>query len=463
MEAQKYSLIVIGGGPGGYVAAIRAAQLGMKTALVEDRDLGGTCLNRGCIPTKALLHSGELLETARDFASYGLKADNLGFDLGRIYENKNEIVNQLRGGIEALLKANGITVIPGKGRLLPGPAVEVSGQRLETDNVLIATGSRPAVPPIPGAGLSGVVTSDELLAGLDAMPRRVVIIGGGVIGVEFASVFTRLGASVSILEMVNRLLFNMDREISQSLAMSFKKKGISVITSAAVKEIAPGEPLRCLYETGGELKEAPADLVLIATGRRPNIEDLGLEACGVEFDRKGIRVDEGFRTNVPGVYACGDVTGGIQLAHMASAQGIRAVESMLSLPPSADLSTVPGCVYTNPEIASAGMTLEEAKAAGIDAKAGKFIMSANGKSLIERQERGFIKVVAESRSGRILGASLFCGRATDMVSELAAAVVNKLTLADLAKVIHPHPTFSEGMLEAVEACMGHGIHSSPKK
>ena len=459
-----FDLIIIGGGPGGYVAAIKAAQLGMKTAVIEDRELGGTCLNRGCIPTKALLHSGELFETAKEFPAYGLSIENLTYDLARIYANKDEIVAQLRGGIESLLKSNGVKVFTGRGKIGSDKTVEINEEIYEAKNILIATGSRPAVPPIKGADLKGVVTSDGLLAGLDKMPERVVIIGGGVIGVEFASVFARFGVSVTIVEMMNRLVANMDREISQSLAMSLKKKGIAVFTQAAVKEIASKEPLACVYEMAdGKLQETPADLVLIATGRRPNIENLGLEEAGIEFSRKGIAVDENFSTNIPGIYACGDVIGGIQLAHMASSQGIRAIEAMLSLPDSTDLSVVPGCVYTNPEIATVGMTADEAKAAGIDAKVGKFIMSSNGKSLIEKQERGFIKVVAESKSGRILGATLFCGRATDMVSELAAAIVNRLTLEDVAKVIHPHPTFSEGILEAVEACAGHGIHSAPKR
>ena len=467
--AFDYQLVVIGGGPGGYTAAIRAAQLGLKTALVERRQVGGTCLNRGCIPTKTLLHTAALCREAASFAAAGIQGGLLTCDREKLYARKEQVVEQLRSGVEQLLKANGVALLEGNGSILaPHRVLIKSGEEereITGENILIATGSRPAVPPIPGADLPGVLTSDSLLEAPPQGMESLVIIGGGVIGVEFATVFHSLGCRVTILEAAERLLPGMDREISQNLSMILKKRGVEIHTSAMVRELLPreGGGLSCRYEEKGGEHTAEGDYVLISTGRRAETD--GLLAPGVELavDRGRIVVDDCFAASLEGVWAIGDVTGGIQLAHNASAQGIAVAERLAGHAPSVDLSVVPSCVYTDPEIASVGLTAEEAAAKGIRAVTGKFIMSANGKSLIEGLDRGFIKIVMEEESHVILGAQLMCGRATDLVAELAAAVVNRLTREQLSAVIHPHPTFCEGVGEALEALVGQSIHTAPRR
>ena len=452
--ADRYDLIVIGAGPGGYEAAIEAAKSGMKTALIERRELGGTCLNRGCIPTKTLLHTAELYREVSGASSMGLEAENLRCNMAQLQTRKNAVVEQLRGGIASLMKANRVTVIQGSASIVDSGQVRVEpdGTELETEHILIATGSTPAVPPIPGADLPGVVTSDELLD-CDKLPQSLVIIGGGVIGMEFASVFSALGCRVTVVEALERILANMDKEISQNLKMIMKKRGVDIHAAAMVQEIAadPEGGLICSYTE----KDKPAQaLVLIATGRRACTEGLfaadASEAVkSMAMDRGRIQVNGCFETSVPGIYAIGDVTGGIQLAHAATAQGRNAVAAMAGKEPSIDLSVIPGCVYTDPEIGCAGITADEAKAAGLEVISRKYVMGANGKSILSGQERGFIKVVAAADTHRILSAQMMCARATDMISQFSAAIVNGLTLEDLARVVFPHPTFSEAMGEVV--------------
>ena len=467
--AFDYQLVVIGGGPGGYTAAIRAAQLGLKTALVERRQVGGTCLNRGCIPTKVLLHTASLCREAASFTALGIQGGPLICDREKLYARKDQVAEQLRSGVVQLLRGNGVTLLEGSGSILAPHRVAVAkegeSQEITGENILIATGSRPAVPPIPGADLPGVLTSDSLLEAPPSGMESLTIIGGGVIGVEFATAFQAMGCRVTILEAAERLLPGMDREISQNLSMILKKRGVEIHTSAAVQELLPGESggISCRYGEKGTEHTAYGDYVLIAAGRRAETD--GLLAPGVTLDtcRGQIVVDGSFAASLEGVWAIGDVIGGIQLAHNASAQGIAVAERLAGHRPSVDLSAVPSCVYTDPEIASVGLSAEEAAAKGLRAVTGKFIMSANGKSLIEGQDRGFIKIVMEEESHVILGAQLMCGRATDLVAELAAAVVNRLTREELAAVIHPHPTFSEGVGEALEALAGMSIHTMPRR
>lgn len=455
--ADKYDLVVIGAGPGGYEAAAEAARLGLKTALIENRQLGGTCLNRGCIPTKTILHTAELYHQVEEAAPMGLTAENLRCDMRQVQARKEQVLGQLRCGISALMKANKITVIQGTGTLLDTGLVRVQpeGTLLEADHILIATGSVPAVPPIPGADLPGVVTSDQLLD-QDTLSDRLVIIGGGVIGMEFASIYSALGRQVTVIEALDRILANMDKEISQNLKMIMKKRGADIHAGAAVQEITRGEDggLICRYIEKDQPAQAAADTVLIATGRRACTEGLiapdASEAVkAMAMDRGRITVSRIFETSVPGIYAIGDVTGGIQLAHMATAQGRNAAAIIAGKTPSISLDTVPGCVYTDPEIGCVGITADEAKQQGLDVMTRKYVMGSNGKSILSNQERGFIKVVAHSQTHEILGAQMMCARATDMISQFSAAIVNHLTLEDLAKVIFPHPTFSEGIGEAV--------------
>lgn len=467
---KEYQLIVIGAGPGGYEAAIRAAQLGLTTALIERRDVGGTCLNRGCIPTKAMLHSAQLYREAANFELFGLHTENTSFDWAKVRQRKNDVVVKLRTGIEQLIKANKIDFFNNSASILGKNDVQLDqGEVIRGENILIATGSVPARPPIPGLDLPNVVTSDELLddphfTQADSLAKEILIIGGGVIGVEFASVFSSFGCHVTIVEAMERILPTMDREISQSLNMVLKKRGVSIHTGAMVEKLEQDENgLVCHFTEKGKAQAVPAQQVLVAIGRRPNTQGLFAEGFEVACERGRIVTDENFRTSVDSIYAIGDVTSKIQLAHMASAQGICAVHTIAGQKPPIDLRYVPGCIYTDPEIASVGITEDEAKQQGIPVKKGKFLMTGNGRSLIDEQERGFIKVLAHQETDVILGAQLMCSRATDIVAELATAIVNGLTCAQLAGVIRPHPTFCEGVTEAVEDVHAMAIHLAPKK
>lgn len=469
---KQYQLIVIGAGPGGYEAAIRAAQLGLHTALIERRQVGGTCLNRGCIPTKTMLHSAQLYKETAHFELFGLHTENTSFDWAKIHQRKNDVVSKLRSGIEQLIKANKIDFFNTSASILSPHEVQLEQGEETTlygDNILIATGSVPSRPPIPGLDLPGVVTSDELLddpsyAQTDSLPKEILIIGGGVIGVEFASVFSSFGCKVTIVEALDRILSTMDREISQNLSMILKKRGVEIHTGAMVERLEQSDgKLVCHFTEKEKPQQISSQQILVAIGRRANTQGLFGNDFSVEMERGHIVTDESFRTSVDSIYAIGDVSAKIQLAHMASAQGICAAHIIAGKVPPINLQAVPGCIYTDPEIASVGLTEDEAKKQGIPVKKGKFIMSGNGRSIIDEQERGFIKVLAHQDTDVILGAQLMCSRATDIVSELSAAIVNGLTVDQLAAVIRPHPTFCEGVTEAVEDVHGMAIHLAPKK
>ncbi len=460
----QYDLIVIGGGPGGYVAAIRAAQLGLKTAVAEKAELGGTCLNRGCIPTKALMHSANLYRELDGAEEMGISISGKEAGFKAMHARKAKVVEQLRGGVAQLLKGNGIDVLEGTAAFTSPESITVNGEAYTAKNFIIATGSKPAVPPIPGANLPNVVTSDEMLDTDSCDYKELVIIGGGVIGVEMASIYNGIGRKVTVIEALDRLLANMDREISQNLSMILKKRGVAVNTAATVTGITEENGrLTCTFERKGAAETVSADGVLICVGRRPLTEGLNPEAAGIELERGRIKVDAHYRTSVPHIYAIGDVTGGIQLAHAAEAQGIAAAEHICGMAATVNPNLVPSCVYTSPEIATVGITADEAKQQGLAVTTGKYIMSGNGKSVIENEERGFIKLVFDAQSEKLLGAQLMCGRATDMIGELVTAVSAGLTKAQLAMALHPHPTFCEGITEAVHAADGHSIHTMPPR
>lgn len=465
---QQYDLIVIGAGPGGYPAALKAARLGKRVAVVEKRELGGTCLNRGCIPTKTLLHTSGLYREIGKSAELGIRCGTPELDAEALWKHKEEVVGSLRDGIAQSFRKQKVTLFQGSGRITAPGSVEVTGADgtvniLSAVNILIAAGSKPASPPIPGAGLEGVINSDDILDKnrLGNEPqgryRRLIVIGGGVIGMEMATVYSDLGSQVTVIEAMDRILPGMDKEISQNLKMIMKKRGVDIHASATVKEIqSTGTALVCHYEEKGKPAEAEADGILISVGRRPDTRQLFDEELSRQvLNERGIlQVDEHYQTPLPGIYAAGDAIGGVQLAHVATAEGIRAVEHMFGLPASQNLSVIPSCVYTAPEIACVGMTADEAKAAGIEAATGKYIMSVNGKSVLTRQERGFIKLVAEASTGKLLGAQLMCARATDMAGELGLAIGNGMTAKDVAAVIMAHPTFCEGIAEAAEVLLG---------
>ena len=446
-----YNLIVIGAGPGGYEAALEASEKGMKVALVEKDKLGGTCLNRGCVPTKTLMHTADIARELKDASKFGVNVSEYSVDAAKMQERKNEVLDTLRSGIAALMKKGKIDVYEGLGVIEGSGRVRVGDEILETENILIATGSKTFVPPIEGVDIPGVVTSDELLDKADGIYEHLVIVGGGVIGMEFASLYAALGTKVTIIEALERVLAPLDKEISQNVKMIGKKRGMDIHAKARVEKFAQVEDGKLItyYSEKDELQSVESDGVLVCIGRRANTDGLFADGVAVEMDRDKIVVNDKYQTSLPGVYAIGDVIGGIQLAHVATAEGRNAVAVMNGEEPSIRMDTVPSCVYTNPEIATVGITADEAKAAGLDVVTKKYIMSANGKSVLSDQERGFIKVVADAESKKLLGAQMMCARATDMIGELAVAVGNGLTLDDVANIIHPHPTFVEGINEAV--------------
>lgn len=453
----KYDVIVIGGGPGGYTGAIRAAKLGMRTALIEEREVGGTCLNRGCIPTKALLHSGELFASRSAWQECGVGAENVTFDEEAAYKRKEAIVENLRNGVLSLVKANKIDFYPAHGKILGEHSVLAGDETLETDFILIATGSVPAgADPARRiiAGMQYAKNSDDVLS-RPVEGQKIAIIGAGVIGIEFCDYLSNIGKEITLIEPMERILPMMSKETSLQLASILKRKGVKMNLGAKVEEILPDQTVR--YATAKGEVEEKFDNVIVAIGRSANFKDLGLENIGLAAGKR-IEVDDNMYTGVAGVYACGDAVGRIQLAHYAAASAITAVESMLKRGHSTDLSLVPSCIYTRPEIASVGKREEDVP----NAKVGKFLMGANGKSQIEGLARGFVKVIADE-NGVLVGAELFCVRATDMIGELALAIQKKLTFEEAAAVIHPHPTVMESVGEAYEDIEGLATHMAPKK
>lgn len=464
---QHYDVMVIGAGPGGYVAAIRAAKLGLHVAVVEEDRAGGTCLNRGCIPAKAMIHAAETYRSAREADQFGVETGRVSFDYGKILAYKEETTDALVQGVEQLLAGNGVDRLAGKGTLLAGKKVRVTTEEKEevyaADHIILAAGSKPLLLSITGMDLPGVLTSDGLFR-LQECPESLAIIGGGVISVEFATAFAGLGTKVTILEALPRLVPNLDKEISQNLKMILKKRGVDIHTSASVQEVAEEDGRYVLRFTEKEKEqEVSARYVLCAVGRVPNTEGLFAEDALPDMERGRVLVDEKFETSIPGVYAIGDLIFGMQLAHTASAQGTVVAEHLAGRSASVDLSVVPSCVYTDPEIASVGLTEEAAKEQGIPVRVGKFIMSANGKSLISREERGFVKILAAEESGVILGAQMMCARATDMIGELATAVANGLTAKQLLRGMRAHPTYNEGVGEALEELEGGAVHVVPRR
>ncbi|MCC8105521.1 MAG: dihydrolipoyl dehydrogenase [Clostridiales bacterium] len=467
-----YDLIIIGAGPGGYEAAFEAARLGLHTALIEKDSLGGTCLNRGCIPTKTLIHTAGLYDEIRQASRFGVSSESPALDMQAVQSHKSETIASLQKGIAARLKSAKVDVYYGVGTLTDSESMSGSGDKagleqlplhcvritaadnsitiLKARHILLATGSMPSVPPIPGHDLPGVMTSDELLS-YDGEPfESLLIIGGGVIGVEFAGIWQSFGTKVTILEALPSLLANLDRELGQSLKLSMKKKGTDIHTGATVQSLTRTENgICCSYLEKEQTQTVTSQAVLIATGRRPYTQGLFAEGCAPATERGRILIDKYYETNIPGIYAIGDLIGQIQLAHAAAAQGLRAVRHIAGIAGSTAPLLIPSCVYTTPEIASVGMTLDETKAKGIPAASHKVLSSANGKSVLTLQERGFIKVIYEEDTHTILGAQLLCARATDMISEFTAAIQKHLALKDLADVIHPHPSFSEMIAEAV--------------
>ena len=450
-----YQLIVIGAGPGGYTAALRAAKLGLHTAIVERREVGGTCLNRGCIPTKTLLHASQVYYDAVNGAGVGVHG-SLSYDIGEMFAFKRSVSEKLRSGIHALLKGAKVDVIEGTAQIAAPGQVDVTGAdgavtRYTAERILAATGSVNVRPPIPGLELPGVMTSDELLEGTDTPYQSIVIIGGGVIGVEFATFYSHLGCQVTLVEGMANLLPQLDRELGQNLAQILKKQGVEVLTSAMVRRVEQTpEGLTVHVDQKGKEKAVSGEKVLCAIGRRPCWDGLFAPELVPETRGRSLLVDEDFRTSIPGVYAIGDVSAVIQLAHVAAAQGIACVNRMCGRQAATDLNVVPSCIYSSPEIAVVGLTEAEAKEQGINAVSGKCTMFGNARTVIEDPGRCFMKLVADRDTGRLIGAQLMCQHASDIISQLSAALVNGLTVGQLLSVMRPHPSFEEAMTEALE-------------
>ena len=452
----EYDLIVIGGGPGGYTAALHAAKLGLKTAVCEAREAGGTCLNRGCVPTKALLHAAEVYRGAVEGEKMGIHVDGVCVNLPELFAYKSRVTGILSAGVETLLKGAKVPLYKGQAQITAPHEVTVSlhegGETaLTAEHILIATGSVPAMPPIPGLDLPGVLTSDELLEGSETLYKSLVIIGGGVIGVELATFYAALGTEVTVVEGLDRLLPNLDRELGQNVALILKKQGVKVFTSAMVSGVEAGaDGLTVNFTAKGKEGSASGEKVLCAIGRRPYYEGLFTDGLTPEFDGRRIKVNERYETSLPGIYAIGDVSARIQLAHVAAAEGTRCVDFICGKENVVDMNLVPSCIYCTPEIASVGMTDAEAKAAGLEVKVGKCVMGGNARTLIADPGRSFMKVVAKAETGEIVGAQLMCQSATDMISEIAQAMANHLTAAELLKAMRPHPTFEEALHDALE-------------
>ena len=460
----SFDLAVIGAGPAGYVGAIKAAQLGLKTVVFEREALGGTCLNRGCIPTKAYLRAAHALEEARHWGVLGLTGEAPGFDFAAMTARKNAVVDQLKAGIAGLFKANGVTLVTGAARIVAPGRIVANGEDYEVGNILIAAGSSPLRPPIPGIDAEGVWTSDELLDG--RFVKELTIVGGGVIGMEFASLYAALGSKVTVIEALDRVLATVDREIGQNLSMILKKRGVVIRTGCRVSsfERRGDKTVTAFSAKEGATEEVSADAVLVAIGRRGNAAGLVDESVGLAIERGQVVVDAEHRTSIGGIWAVGDVAkGDVQLAHAASASAIATVERIAGKDPSVNTNLVPGCIFTDPEIATVGLSEDEAKAKGLAVRGAKYLMSGNGKTIIELAERSFIKIVCEEGSGRIVGAQLMCPHASDLVNELALAIHKGLTAADVASLVHPHPTLGEGVLEACESFLGTAIHVAPRR
>lgn len=453
-----YDITVIGGGPGGYVAAIKAAQMGKRTCIVEKTHFGGTCLNEGCIPTKALIKTVNVLEEIKksaEFAIEGVDVSKISVSMEKLQKRKNNVVNQLVGGVQGLLRANKVTVIKEGASFIDANTIQAGDNRITSEHFIIATGSDTLMPSfIAYEGNTNIITSKEAL-NLDDIPKSVAIIGGGVIGIEFAYIFSLLGVKVTVFELMENILPMIDEEISVLARKKLEQQGVVFLTGAKVETISGNA---VIYEYQGSKDSKEAEVVLMAIGRAPYTEGLNAEAIGIEFDRKAIKTDEYLRTNVPNIYAIGDVNGTSMLAHTASHEGIIAVQNIAGHQEKMNYDRIPSCIYIEPEISAIGLTEKQAREMHGSVRVGKFPMIANGKSLIEGETSGLMKVIIDDDLGEILGVHIFAHHATDMISELSVAMNMEATADEVIHAIHPHPTVSEAIPEAFMASVGKAIH-----
>lgn len=465
---QEYDLVVIGAGPGGYVAAIRAAQLGANVAVIERENVGGTCLNVGCIPTKAWVHSAYLLKQAKHAGEFGVELSSVNFDFARAGRHKQKVVDQLVRGVGGLVKANGVDLITGEAAFVDSNTLSVGGDQLRFNSVIIATGSHPTRPPaaaIPGIDDGRCLDSTGLLA-LETLPQRLLVLGGGVIGCEFASIFNEFGSEVTIMEMLPRLVAMEDESASAALTKEFKARKIAVHTDSKVERLeAAGSGVTAHFSGGAGASSVEADIVLVATGRAPTVSGLNLEAAGVSYDpRTGITTDDQMRTNVPHIFAIGDVAGHYQLAHTASREGEIAAENALGHEAHISYKAVPRVVYTDPEIAAVGLTEEQARAQyGDSVHIGQFPFAANSRAAIYGERTGFVKVIYEAQYGELLGVVMVGSHVSDMISAGVNSLEAESTIETLAYSIQAHPTLAESIKEAALDALGQVIHMPPSR
>ncbi len=464
MAERSYDLVVIGGGPGGYTAAIRAAQLGMKTAIVERDRLGGICLNWGCIPTKALLKNAEVLLTMKNAATWGISYDNLRVDFGKIIQRSRGIADRISKGVEFLMKKNKIEHLHGEARLAAPGRVDVAAEgtpadRLSAKHVILATGARPRT--IPGVALDRkkVITSTEAMS-LTKQPATLIILGAGAIGIEFAYFYNALGTRVTVVEMMPGILPIEDRELTKMLESSLRKQGIEILTETKVERVTPGGGDVTVSVSGPSgAREIKGELALMAVGVQGNVEHLGLEELGVAVERSHIKVDRDYRTSVSGVYAIGDVIGPPWLAHVASAEGIHCVEAIAGKQPAPlDYSSIPGCTYCQPQVASVGLTEEKAIAEGHELRIGRFPFRPLGKAVAINETEGMVKLIFDAKYGELLGAHILGSDATEMIAELVVAKKLETTGEQLFHAVHAHPTLGEAVMEAAAAAYGEAIN-----
>jgi dihydrolipoamide dehydrogenase len=493
-EQSAFDVVIVGGGPGGYPAAIRAAQYGLRVALIEKERAGGVCLNWGCIPTKAMLRSAEVLETMQHSTDFGVLADNVRLDYPAVLKRKDTIVKTLTDGVGQLLKANGVTLYQGHGRFTNANALDIVGvgksplgaggplynapadgvgqptARVAGKHIIIATGSSPAQLPIPGVDLPGVINSDGAFL-LKEIPKRIVIVGGGAVGTEWASMFSAFGSEVILVELLPNLLPLEDEDMGRTLARSFQKRGIKVLTSSTVAKIEEGSEKRAKTlrvtitdKDGKNEQTVEADNVLIGVSRRPNTLDLNLEKTGVQTDKRGyITVDDRMRTNVNNVFAIGDVVGKIQLAHVATHQGLVTAGVIAGHDEKMDYKAVPAATFTHPEVASVGLTEQKARDAGHDVVIGKFPFAALGRAQTYGNTDGLMKIVADKKYGEILGVHVIGPSASDLIPEGVLAIQLEATLEDIANTIHAHPTLGEASMEASMVALGLPVHVGPPR
>ncbi|MGB2088022.1 MAG: dihydrolipoyl dehydrogenase [Psychroflexus salarius] len=460
----KYDIIVVGSGPGGYVTAIRASQLGFKVAVVEKESLGGVCLNWGCIPTKALLKSAQVFDYLNHASDYGLKVEKADKDFSAVVKRSRNVAEGMSKGVQFLMKKNKIDVLNGTGKLLKGKKVEVTDKNdkkttYEADHVIIATGARSReLPNLPQDGKKVIGYRKAMT--LEKQPKSMIVVGSGAIGVEFASFYNAMGTDVTIVEYLPNIVPVEDEEVSKQFERIYKKKGIKIMTNSSVESVdTSGKQVKAKVKTKKGEETLEADIVLSAVGIKTNIENIGLEEVGIKTDKDKIQVNDFYQTNIPGYYAIGDVTHGPALAHVASAEGILCVEKIAGMKVEAiDYGNIPGCTYSNPEIASVGMTEKQAKEAGYDIKVGKFPFSASGKASASGAKDGFVKVIFDAKYGEWLGCHMLGAGVTDMIAEAVLGRKLETTGHEVLKTIHPHPTMSEAVMEAVADAYDEVIH-----